>query len=718
MAVQLQHGRVRETTNLRRGPSPDDPVLTVLQRGAAVQILGREGDWLEVRAEKDQGFVLAEYVSREDAPPDEPPTERVEQKAAPRTKAARREAPRRGAEIAEVQRQLSALGFELAADGLPGPATEAALRSFQESQGLEPTGRPNAETRRALAAAVGGTEGGATERGETEGSEAAVAETEGGETEGGETEEGEPRTVSAAQHTVSDRPAHSVAEDRLGFRDSVVALVQFLRSEETAAPLAIGVCAPWGRGKTSFMRMVDEELRETPPEMPVRFARVWFNPWKYDEEKHVWAALVAALTGCIQESLGLRGRLRFEGRRFLANFRNKFDSGLGVRLAILLFLLAALIVLSVDESMQAFNASVLEGLLGQPAVDALGKTPLGALLPLLVAAFLTYQIYFKVFAVFNEGLLSHLQKSDYSDKIGTLAEFEAEMQALNDSMPRDLKVVVFIDDLDRCKPGILSQIIESMQLLEVSRKCIFVLGMDMNIVVQTIENEYADVNPEVKRSEDHAESFQHGRGYRFLEKIIQVRLGVPEYGPAQMRRFAESLSAPAETAGGPEPAVTGAASEADAAPETPPAKPEPPRAEAERVPRDSPEVAEAIAAYGAKCFRNPRRLKRFVNAFRLHVYLAEAARLDLPVDRLARFLVLTEKWPGLVDRLLDAPAALDDWLERDGVQEDADALVEPVERGLSDPLIRDLLRGPDGDDPIDGAELRRLCDWFGFAYYR
>lgn len=706
MAVQLQHGRVRERTDLRRGPSAEEPVVAVLPRGAAVAVFGREGEWLHVRAGEDDGYVSERLVEMKDPLADEPPPEQsserppeqpIQEKAAPR----RKEAPGRGQrgedigeDIGAVQRQLRALLFSLDADGILGPATEDALRSFQESQDLEPTGRLNRETRAALAAAVAAAEGDA------------------------------PRAVSAARHTVSDRPAASVAEDRLGFRDSVLALVEFLRSAETSPPLAIAVCAPWGRGKTSFMRMVDEELERTPAAMPVRFARVWFNPWKYDEDRHVWAALVAALNGCIQQSLGWRGRARFEARRFAANLRGRFDLGLGIRLGILLFLFAALIWLATDPSMQAFNAGILKSLLDGEAVAALPQTPIGALVPLLVAAFLAYQIYFKVFAVFNEGLLSYLQKHQYSDKAGTLAQFESEMRALNDSMPADLKVVVFVDDLDRCKPGILSQIIEAMQLLEVSRKCIFVLGMDMNIVVQTVENEYADVNPEVKRSLERAGSFQHGRGYHFLEKIIQVRLAVPDYGPTQMRSFAESLSTAGGPGGGSEDAgaVPGEASveklpvaQATAEKVTAETRETVPR---ETVPRDSPEVVEAITAYGARCFRNPRRLKRFVNAFRLHVYLAQAARLDLPVDRLARFLVLTEKWPGLVERLLEAPEALDAW-QRDGALDAAEAgsLVAELERGLSGPLVRRLLRGPEGADPIDGAELRRLCDWFGFAYY-
>jgi Putative peptidoglycan binding domain len=54
-------------------------------------------------------------------------------------------------EIAEIQRRLADLGYDAgAADGLLGPQTRAALGAFQADQGLSATGRPDAETRRAL----------------------------------------------------------------------------------------------------------------------------------------------------------------------------------------------------------------------------------------------------------------------------------------------------------------------------------------------------------------------------------------------------------------------------------------------------------------------------------------------------------------------------------------------------------------------------------------
>ena len=55
-----------------------------------------------------------------------------------------------GSEVAEIQGQLAELGYDLDADGDYGPATEAAVKAFQASMGLEADGLVGESTYRAL----------------------------------------------------------------------------------------------------------------------------------------------------------------------------------------------------------------------------------------------------------------------------------------------------------------------------------------------------------------------------------------------------------------------------------------------------------------------------------------------------------------------------------------------------------------------------------------
>ncbi len=70
-----------------------------------------------------------------------------------------------------------------------------------------------------------------------------------------------PKNPHLHRHLLSDAPTQV---DRLGFAPIVNALHTFLKSRETQLPLVIAVDAPWGRGKSSFMKMLERKLQPPP----------------------------------------------------------------------------------------------------------------------------------------------------------------------------------------------------------------------------------------------------------------------------------------------------------------------------------------------------------------------------------------------------------------------------------------------------------------------
>jgi hypothetical protein len=294
------------------------------------------------------------------------------------------------------------------------------------------------------------------------------------------------------------------------------------------------------------------------------------------------------------------------------------------------------------------------------------------------------------------------------------------MRRLADAVPEDLKVVVFIDDLDRCKGKVLGEIIEALQLADVSRACIFVMGMDLRLVAEAIERDRA----ELAQSAGSGHQMEHGSGYKFLEKIIQARLSLPAHDAAQMDALVASAMGHAEA---PAAAPSGETSGSQAAT----GSAEPGLAERlrkgiglasrgeRRTPSDSETVIEKARHYGSRHFDNPRQLKRFINGFRLQTYLAAAVRpRATPIDRLARFLVLTEKWPAVIDYMLRKNASAVFWRKEGfaGTGDMAQAL-DSLPNEEHEKLV-ELLEGSEVDDPLEYEELKGLADWCGFTYYR
>ena len=96
-----------------------------------------------------------------------------------------------------------------------------------------------------------------------------------------------------------------------------------------------------------------------------------------------------------------------------------------------------------------------------------------------------------------------------------------------------------------------------------------------------------------------------------------------------------------------------------------PEKPQPNQSAAEKTERiekltlrlrgDSPEVEEAALIGAPALENNPRRLKQFVNLFRLRAYIADqiGALGNVSFRQLAKFVAISLAWPGLLTDLAE-----------------------------------------------------------------
>lgn len=68
-------------------------------------------------------------------------------------------------------------------------------------------------------------------------------------------------------------------------------------------------------------------------------------------------------------------------------------------------------------------------------------------------------------------------------------------------------MVIFVDDLDRCAPSDIADVLESMKLFLQSKNCVFVFGLDPTVVAKGIEKHYDGVILD---------------GLAYLQKMLQV----------------------------------------------------------------------------------------------------------------------------------------------------------------------------------------------------
>jgi uncharacterized protein YgiM (DUF1202 family) len=55
-------GRARDNLKLRKGPSLEEEYIDIVRVNQQVQILKHEGEWMLVRVDGNEGYVIAKFV--------------------------------------------------------------------------------------------------------------------------------------------------------------------------------------------------------------------------------------------------------------------------------------------------------------------------------------------------------------------------------------------------------------------------------------------------------------------------------------------------------------------------------------------------------------------------------------------------------------------------------------------------------------------------------
>lgn len=112
----------------------------------------------------------------------------------------------------------------------------------------------------------------------------------------------------------------------------------------------------------------------------------------------------------------------------------------------------------------------------------------------------------------------------YDEKLGLLHQVQRDLQDLTDAIlaeqngrdrlfPRgEPRIVLIVDDLDRCPPQRVVEVLEAAQLLVKTRLFVIVMALDVRYITRALEKEYRHV------------LVRHGEpsGLDYIEKIIQV----------------------------------------------------------------------------------------------------------------------------------------------------------------------------------------------------
>jgi photosystem II stability/assembly factor-like uncharacterized protein len=353
-----------------------------------------------------------------------------------------------------------------------------------------------------------------------------------------------PKPIEAEQKTVadmlvSDRPISAGDPDPLEFNSIARGLSRFLRNENTQPPLTIAITGEWGSGKSSLMNLLKADLER------YGFRPVWFNAWHHQKEEHLLAALLQNIRKQALPHWWRPEGVSFRARLFWRRIKR-------YRLLALLLLAGFAMAAgyfatepsrlenAVHQLESIFTDKETEkGVLNwlQSKLKTLGSGSVLTLLSSVGAALLLLWRSLRAFGVNPANLMASLSSSfklsEVKAQMGFRHDFAREFSEVTAALnPRTM--LILIDDLDRCRPENVLEVLEAVNFLVSSGDCFVVLGLDLHRVERCVGLGFRDVAEELVDDPTNEANNDGGKTRRaefarqYLEKLINIEVPVPQ----------------------------------------------------------------------------------------------------------------------------------------------------------------------------------------------
>lgn len=279
--------------------------------------------------------------------------------------------------------------------------------------------------------------------------------------------------------------------DYLNF-DYIIDAVVKLVLDEDLSPSSIGLYGDWGSGKSSLMKMVEQHLTSMDGKS---ILCIQFNGWLFEGYEDAKTALCGTILESIHKKEGISSQVKGKVKKLWNKVDVQKILGKGIRYGLDYFMTGG--VLSLTD----FTISQI--------TNALKKN---------------------VENVTDEEIANALRS------LKTDSNIRKDIKNFHDEFEKILKetnikhLVIFIDELDRCSPETILDIIEAMRLFLFAKGTSFVIGADQRLIEYAIKTKYKEVI---------GNNLDIGREY--MEKVIQYPVNIPALDENEVEQYISCL---------------------------------------------------------------------------------------------------------------------------------------------------------------------------------
>lgn len=275
--------------------------------------------------------------------------------------------------------------------------------------------------------------------------------------------------------------------------DYLIEILKYIVDNENLLPSSIGLYGDWGSGKSSLMNMCKKKL-EAKDDGTVCLL---FNGWLYEGYDDAKTAILGSILDGIKENRSLKGTAK-EIINTLYKSVNKFKLIKNTAVTGLdLFLTGGLATLT--------NITTRE-IVGEARAKADDAKP--------------------------ENVISEIKEAlDYKELREDIRVFREEFEKLLEASGIN-KLVIFIDELDRCSPNTILDTLEAMRLFLFTGNVAFVIGADERHIAYAIKSKFNDID-----------GINMDIGKEYQEKLIQYPIRIPRLNENETKFYIMCLLA-------------------------------------------------------------------------------------------------------------------------------------------------------------------------------
>lgn len=401
------------------------------------------------------------------------------------------------------------------------------------------------------------------------------------------------------------------------YYEAVAKTVVRVVSEKSAEPLSVGVHGDWGAGKSSILMMVEQAFKDDERVLCIRF-----NGWLFQGFDDAKTVLIETIVEELMKSRSGSQKVIDQGKKLYRRIN----------------------WMKIARKAGAYGMTVATGV---PHPDTLSD--------LYAAA--TSVVKNGAEAISADSLKSvvdsagaYLKDAEVESTPQQMHEFRQEFETLLEVADID-RLVVLVDDLDRCLPETAIGTLEAIRLFLFVPRAAFVIAADEGMIEYCVRQHFPDL-PTATGPATYARNY--------LEKLIQVPFRLPSLGYAETRIYVALLLVLNEC-GDDSDTFKKLVPIARAALQKPWAGPGLDRASLKAAFETIPDAVERaldiayriapILTDGSR--GNPRQVKRFINTMALRLAIAEERGFadELNMSVLAKVMLAERFAPEVFDAL-------------------------------------------------------------------